>query len=154
METFSGAVQWLWKTIPLCPCDVPFRVTLRMALAEANASEHVRRAHGFKLFVLLPRMLLMRQCKRWPHQQGKNFANGMGLFNEYLWEDLIRDRRGSIESLQHFKVHRRRRRFKDDNERRDRRAHSLVQLGEVSAWQSRTGSCRVQLPVQIKPEVS
>ena len=38
----------------------PFRIALGTALAEVIATEHVRQARGWKLFLLLPRMLLSR----------------------------------------------------------------------------------------------
>ena len=39
----------------------PFRSALRIALLEAIADEHVRRTRGWKLFLLLPRMLFSRR---------------------------------------------------------------------------------------------
>ena len=120
------------KTIPFFLRGL-FRVTftLRIALAEANAPEHVRRARGWKLFLLLPRMLLTRSTRGGLISKEK-LRRRFESFNEGRWEELIRD--SEVASNQaSVAMHRKRRRHTDESERRARRAHTLVQLGEVSA---------------------
>ena len=62
----------------------PFRVTLRIALAEANAPENVRRARGWKVFLLLPRMLLVRSTKRWPYYSAEDQFERFRRFFELI----------------------------------------------------------------------
>ena len=73
------------------------------------------------------------------------------MCNEARWEELIRD--SEVASKQaNISMHRRRRRFMDDNERRTRRAHTLVKLEEVSVGRSALEA--TEFPVQVKPDVN
>ena len=47
------------RTVPMC-IRGPYRAAMRVALVEATSETHVQRARGWKLFLLLPRMLLSR----------------------------------------------------------------------------------------------
>ena len=47
------------RTVPMC-LRGPYRAAMRVALVEATSEAHVQRARGWKLFLLLPRMLLSR----------------------------------------------------------------------------------------------
>ena len=109
------------KTIPSF-LRGPFRI---------GRSQHVRHARGWKLFLLLPRMLPMRGT-RGGFISKEKLRRRFEMFNEGRWEELIRD--SEVASNQaSVAMHRRRRRHMDEEERSARRAHTLVQLGEVSA---------------------
>ena len=54
------------------------------------------------------------------------------MFSEGRWEELIRDSEGASNQAS-VAMHGKRRRQMDEDERRVRRAHTWVQLGEVSA---------------------
>ena len=47
------------RTVPMC-IRSPYWAAMRVALVEATSETHVQRARGWKLFLLLPRMLLSR----------------------------------------------------------------------------------------------
>ena len=66
----------------------PFRVALHTALVEAIATEHVRRAQGWKLFLFLPRMLLSRLPLGGHASKGK-LRKRFQLFSECLWEEVV-----------------------------------------------------------------
>ena len=68
----------------------PFRIALRTALAEAIATEHVRRTRGWKLFLLLPRMLLSRP-PRGGHVSKEKLRKRFELFSAGRWEELLAD---------------------------------------------------------------
>ena len=63
------------KSVPFC-VKGPFRNALRLALEEAVSEEGLRKERGWKLLLLLPRMLLFRQVqcvleKRMAHAVGR-----------------------------------------------------------------------------------
>ena len=66
----------------------PFRSALRIALLEATADEHVRRTRGWKLFLLLPRMLLSRRPRGGSVSREK-LQKRFELFTAGQWEELI-----------------------------------------------------------------
>ena len=49
----------------------PFRVTLRIALAEANAPENARRARGLESVPVVATDVAHAQHERWPYQSRK-----------------------------------------------------------------------------------
>ena len=70
----------------------PFRVALRMAIAESSVDDPVRRSQGWKLFLMLPRMLLSRKARGGLVSKEK-LRKRFGLFNDGRWEELIRESR-------------------------------------------------------------
>ena len=65
----------------------PFRIALRTALAEVIATEHVRQVRGWKVFLLLPRMLLSRP-PRGGHMSKEKLRKRFELFSAGRWEEL------------------------------------------------------------------
>ena len=103
----------------------PFRNALRLAMEEAVRAGEVHQNRGWKLFLLLPRLLLHR-----PPRGGKvhrsNFARGS-------WSNLLLE--ASVKCDDAATAHARKRRTHQvgDVQRRAARALALVQMGELSA---------------------
>ena len=127
----------------------PFRTAMRTTPAEAIASEHVRRARGWTLFLLLPRMLLGRQPRGGPVSKEK-LPQRFQLFSEGRWAELIGDSERIAEAASSA-MHRKRRRRTQMMKRRAARALSLVQLGELSAALVQETFFAVGLPARGKP---
>ena len=113
----------------------PFRNALNIALAEATVGNRVqdlaRQERGWKLFLLLPRLLLHRRPRGGVISRDKlqlrfaKFARGEWL--ELLQESEECDERAATAR------HRQRHNRQHDLERRANRALQLVQLGELSS---------------------
>ena len=110
----------------------PYRNAIRVALAAVggSAGNQVMLERGWKLFLLLPRMLLHRPPRGGLIAKSK-LAERFDKFNRGEWAQLIR---ASVECDEQAVVSRRRkRRGGDDLERRATRAFNLVQVGELSS---------------------
>ena len=113
----------------------PFRNSLRVALDEATVGSSVedlaRQERGWKLFLLLPRMLLHR-----PPGGGllskEKLSDRFKMFSRGEWLQLLAASRACDEKAATAR-NRRRRRPPDDLERRAKRALQLVQMGELSS---------------------
>ena len=113
-----------------------YRMAMRIALQEVvtgrDQNSEGRVSRGWKLFTLLPRLLLHR-----PPRGGlvpkRQLEERFRLFPQGEWGELL-VRSSSIDAQAHQLSSRRRRRHRqDDEERRCDRARSLVHMGEFSA---------------------
>ena len=113
-----------------------FRSALRVAFEEEAAGrasgDEVRRTRAWKLFLLLPRMLLHKPPRGGlvPRQQ---LEERFAAFAVGRWAELFRASREADVQASAQKVRRRRREYTDDLSRRAQRAVSFVQMGELSA---------------------
>ena len=89
-------------------------------------------ARGWKLFLLLPRMLLSRP-PRGGHVSKEKLRKRFELFSAGRWQELLEDSVRMADEASNAMHRRRRRRNADHSDRRAARAHALVQLGELSA---------------------
>ena len=112
-----------------------FRMALRVACQEIldgmEANSEVRTVRGWKLFLVLPRMMLFRPDRGGPVSRKKLEAR-VRLFQEGEWISLLRESVACAEAAHSSSV-RRRRRSSDEEAVRAARALSLVQMGELSA---------------------
>ena len=114
----------------------PYRQAMHVALDEIcvglDRSDNVRQERGWKLWMLLPRMLLHRPArggliaKEKLSRRFEDFVHGR-------WSHLIDDGRTCAEQSSKIATRKRRRGQHDDVERRAARAEALVQMGELSA---------------------
>ena len=109
----------------------PFWVAMHTAMAEAIATEQVRRARGWKLFLLLPRMLLGRP--RGGHASKEKLRKRFELFSAGRWDEFLADSVRVAELASNASRRRGGRRNADSSDRRAARDHVLVQLGELPA---------------------
>ena len=109
----------------------PYRNALRVALEEATAQQLCRQERGWKLFTLLPRMLLHRPLRGGLLSKEK-LTQRFDAFSHGQWESLLE---ASARCDEQAAVSRRRsqRRDGDHIERRAVRAKMLVGLGELSS---------------------
>ena len=107
------------------------RVAFQEILAGVEAKSEARTVRGWKLLLVLPRMLLYR-----PPRGGtvprKKLEGRLKQFQEGDWLSLLSQSSASSQQGQVGAV-RRRRRNSDEEAARAARALSLVQLGEISA---------------------
>ena len=113
-----------------------FRSAMRFALEEADRGREVGDmlvlSRAWKLFLLLPRLLLHRPArgghvpKSRLHERFADFAAGR-------WGELLEEIPHCADQAASATRRRRRRREGDDVQRRADRAQALVQLGELSA---------------------
>ena len=119
----------LLRTIPFI-LKGAFRSALRTALDEVIAGHdqgnQSRMTRGWKLFMLLPRLLLHRPA-RGGMVPRKKLEERVSCFQEGMWLRLLEESQSSQSSS------RRRRNQVDSLEKRASRALSLVQIGELSA---------------------
>ena len=126
-----GAVM---KTVPKFLFG-PFRNALKFSMEEATAGvldrESVRQARGWKLLLLIHRLLLHRPPggARIPKRK---LVERFEKFSRGEWHDLIRESTMCDEKAA-VSRRRSRRRQVDDLEMRATRAEMLVQLGELSS---------------------
>ena len=112
-----------------------YNVAMRIALQEIEAGfqsqNEERQSKGWKLFLLLPRMLLFR-----PHRGGlipkQRLLDRFLLFSRGSWTELLIQSRDHAEAARTGSI-RRRRSHVDTQQRRAERAQTLVLMGEVSA---------------------
>ena len=113
----------------------PFRNALRVAMDEAiggiEVLDELRQERAWKLFLLLPRMLLQRPGRGGLVPRSK-IEERLRQFAEGRWADLVNE---SIQSalLGSEAARRKRRRQEDDDVPTCRRAEKLVSMGELSA---------------------
>ena len=125
----------MMKTVPVF-LKGPFRCALQTALAEIfcciDVSDPIRRKKGWKLLMLLPRMLLHKPPRGGFISKAK-LAARFEVFSHGRWQKLIDAGRHCAEKAA-TAVSRKRRRTnqQSDVERRAIRAQNLVQLGEFS----------------------
>ena len=127
------------KNVPRCLVG-PFRNALRVALAEVSggAGNPVQLERGWKLFLLLPRMLLHRPQRGGLISKSK-LTERFDKFARGEWVQLIH---ASVQCDEQVAVIRRRKgRRGDDLERRAIRALNFVRVGELfSARQALEGA--------------
>ena len=101
----------------------------------------VRQERGWKLFLLLPRLLLHR-LPRGGNVHKSKLAQRIEDFARGRWLDLLVKSQNAIRMLPQHTVARRghKIRYVDDTQRRVARALALVQVGELSAGRSSCSS--------------
>ena len=103
-----------------------------LAMDEALESDQLRSERGWKLFMLLPRLLLFRP----PRGGNVHKSKLAGRFEDFIegrWMHLLRTSRQCAEDASTAQSRKGRRHHEDDLERRAGRALSLVHMGELSA---------------------
>ena len=108
-----------------------YRNAMRVALEEASAESHARQGRGWKLFMMLPRMLLHRPPRGGLVSRDK-LVRRFDMFSRGEWSGLI-EASAACDLQAAVGRRRRRRRPGDDLERRAARAEMLVHLGELSS---------------------
>ena len=110
----------------------PFRNALKFALQEATAQDVMRQTRGWKLFMMLPRMLLHRSPGGGHISKSKLEAR-FTLFNQGGWQELIRASVICDDQAAVSRRRRARRQGEDDLEQRAVRAEMFVYYGELSS---------------------
>ena len=131
LRTLFSQRASLMKNIPRFLVG-PYKNAVRVALAEVgrSAGNQVLLERGWKLFLLLPRMLLHRRPRGGLIAKSK-LVERFEKFNRGEWVQLIR---ASVECDEQAVVSRRRkRRGGNDLEHRATRAFNLIQVGELSS---------------------
>ena len=124
-----GAVM---KTVPHF-LRGPYRSAMRLAMGEALQDSEQRRERGWKLFLMLPRLLLYRPC-RGGNVHKEKLSKRFQDFSDGRWTELLAGSRKCAEDAsQAQRRKRRRRRPEEELGRRAARAFALVQLGELSS---------------------
>ena len=108
----------------------PFRNALKFALEEALAQDEVQQVRGWKLLMLLPRMVLHRGPRGSLVPKSK-LAERFELFAQGEWQSLL-EASGECDYQAAVSRQRSRRRVRDD-ERRAARTEMLVGMGELSS---------------------
>ena len=108
------------------------RVALREWEAGTEVGDDVRRCRAWKLFVLLPRMLLRKPVRGGLVPKSK-MSERFASFSQGRWDDLLIQSRDSALAAVQPQVKRRRRPAPNCPDVRAERAHRLTQLGELSA---------------------
>ena len=123
------------RTVPLF-LKGAFRGALRVAFEEAqcarDTNDDARNSRAWKLFMLLPRMLLSRP-PRGGQVPKKQLEERFSMFSAGQWAELIRASLALSATGSQAAIRRRRRRNHDDVHKRADRALQLVQMGELSA---------------------
>ena len=109
----------------------PYRIAMHVALEEINTEDLLRQERGWKLFMLLPRMLLHRLPRGGVVERGK-LLKRFDQFNRGAWTSLVG---ASRTCCQQAAVVRRRRSRRGENDlgRLVDRAEALVHMGELSS---------------------
>ena len=111
----------------------PYRSAMRLAMEEAHQGNEQRRERGWKVFLLLPRLLLYRPPRGGNVHKGK-LAQRFDDFFQGRWRDLLAASRQCAEKASVAQRRKRRRQRPDEElQRRAGRALSLVQMGELSS---------------------
>ena len=131
----KGVPRFLWGS---------FRIALKLALEEiaagSVANDRLRQERGWKLFLVLPRMLLHRPPRGGLLGKDK-LLDRFQKFSAGQWADLLTASENCSE--QAAVVSRRRgRRQESGLDKRVSRALHLVQLGELSSGETGFGGCR------------
>ena len=123
------------RTVPLF-LKGAFRGALRVAFEEAQCArdnnDDARNCRAWKLFVLLPRMLLSRP-PRGGQVPKKLLEERFQMFSVGRWAELVRASVELTATCAQAAIRRRRRNRGDDVQKRADRALKLVQMGELSA---------------------
>ena len=107
-------------------------VAMQEILARTEANSEFRATRGWKLLLLLPRMILFRPL--WGgNVSRKKLESRIVAFHEGRWMELLRESTVAAETAHAQSVSRRRRQDHDDDARRAARAMTLAQMGELSA---------------------
>ena len=102
-------------------------------MEEAVHENDQRRERGWKLFLLLPRLLLFRPARGGDIHKGK-LAQRFQDYSEGRWSELLRASTQSAEDASKAQSRKRRHRtVEQELDRRAARALSLVQMGELSS---------------------
>ena len=113
-----------------------FRMALRVACQEIldgmEANSEARTVRGWKLLMVLPRMLLFRPPRGGVVSRNK-LESRVRQFQEGDWISLLRESVSCADVAHSSVVRRRRRRGPDEESARASRALSLVHMGELSA---------------------
>ena len=132
VETILEQRAAVMKTVPIF-LRGPFRNALKVALAEILASpDAVRQERGWKLLILLPRMLLHRPPGGGLIAKEKLEAR-FHAFGRGDWGQLLEASQKCDEKAAQSRRRGRRRTVVNDVENRVLRAELLVQVGELSA---------------------
>ena len=107
LETIFSKRAVVVKTVPHF-LKGPRRSAMHIAMTDATCDEHVRRSRGWKLFLLLPRMLLSRK-PRGGSISREALQTRFCQFAEGQWEFLIQFARDVSEVASDAMVRRRRR---------------------------------------------
>ena len=91
----------LMKNVPHCSRR-PYRNAMRLAMNEANHSNAVRSKRGWRLFLLLPRLLLHRPPRGGPPPFGAPHPSGAYFF--WVWASTLRDPPSIVPKIQHPKL--------------------------------------------------
>ena len=110
----------------------PCRKAMRVAMDEANCGVPARQERGWKLFVLLPRLLLFRHA-RGGNMGKEKFAKRCDMFVDGEWAELLRGSRKCAEDMASLNRRRQRRVHADPFVKRVEKATMLVQVGELSS---------------------
>ena len=108
-----------------------FRNALRVAIQEALSVDERRSERGWKLLLMLPRMLLFKPPRKGTVAKEKLMAR-LEMFRAGRWEQLLADSRQCAEQAGQVLSRRSRRGGPTTAQRADRALH-LVQLGELSS---------------------
>ena len=123
------------RTVPLF-LKGAFRGALRVAFEEAQCArdnnDNARNCRAWKLFMLLPRMLLSRP-PRGGQVPKKLLEERFQMFSVGRWAELVRASLELTATGAQAAIRRRRRNRGDDVQKRADRALKLVQMGELSA---------------------
>ena len=111
----------------------PYRSAMRVAMEEAVHENDQRREQRWKLFFLLPRLLLFRPARGGDIHKGK-LAQRFQDYSLGKWSELLRASTQSAEDASKAQSTKRRHHFVEDElDRRAARVLSLVQMGELSS---------------------
>ena len=111
----------------------PFRNALKLAMEEAICPGVFHQERGWKLFLLIPRLLLHRPPRGEPVPKSK-LVQRFDDFARGDWEKLFQSsNKCDEEASRAYTRKRRRQKPEDDITRRAARALALVQMGELSA---------------------
>ena len=134
LDTFNDRLR-LMQTVPWVLRGA-FRSAIQEALQEvvagSAANDELKATRGWKLLMLLPRMILFR-----PSQGGtvprRKLEARITAFHQGAWLELLAEGANCAEKVQTQSVRRRRRQQSDDDGKRAARTLSLVHMGEWSA---------------------
>ena len=108
----------------------PFRNALKVAMEEASSSDPTRQERGWKVFLLLPRILMHRPPGGGHISRDKLIAR-FEIFRRGEWRSLL-EASAQCDARAAQARCRRRRRQVDNVEQRAIRAETLIHLGELS----------------------
>ena len=142
IKRFKGEMLWL-DSINLVeelshrPCILKsvrkfFAGPFRKANTCSDSRSAIRQERGWKLFILLPRLLLFKNPRGGMLGKEK-FAKRFNMFLDGAWSELLRLSRCSADDMVNSSRRRRRCQQIDPDTKRVEKALRLVQLGELSS---------------------